>query len=230
MDRIRKALQPVDHGDRHVLYAAVLQLIHDLQPELRPFGLLDPDAEHVLLPAGRDAQRQVNRLAAHDPFIPDLYPKRVEDPHRVDTIQGPALTLPGLPASPATMPRAARRPTRRTPAVRERAWRRHGVAGQRPRRSPPPRAAHPRRRLRVPSHGRPDPCHHGPSTASGSQPWPFTRSGQLMCYKKTGQLEKLPTHVPAAIPAADLANCSKRRAECKLPSVALTILCVRRGL
>ena len=48
VDRLGKALQAVDDGDQDVLDAAVPQLVHDAQPELRALCRLDPDAENVL--------------------------------------------------------------------------------------------------------------------------------------------------------------------------------------
>ena len=47
-DRLRKALQAIDDGDQDVFDAAVLQLVHDAQPEFRALGLLDPQAENFL--------------------------------------------------------------------------------------------------------------------------------------------------------------------------------------
>src|SRR5437660_10962623 len=44
-NRIREALQPVDNGDQHVLDTAVLQLIHDAQPEFGAFVLLELEAQ-----------------------------------------------------------------------------------------------------------------------------------------------------------------------------------------
>lgn len=52
-DRLGKSLQAVDDGDQNVGDAAVLQLVHDAQPELGPFGLLDPMPSISLVPSGR---------------------------------------------------------------------------------------------------------------------------------------------------------------------------------
>ena len=54
IDGFRKALQAIDHGDENILGAAGLQLVDDAQPEFGAFGLLDPDAENLLAPSGRD--------------------------------------------------------------------------------------------------------------------------------------------------------------------------------
>src|SRR5215204_5236604 len=42
VDRLRKALQPVDHSNENIADAAVLEFVHDTQPELGAFGGLDP--------------------------------------------------------------------------------------------------------------------------------------------------------------------------------------------
>jgi hypothetical protein len=42
-DGLWKALQAVDHGDQHILDTAVLQLVHDAQPELGAFVLFEPE-------------------------------------------------------------------------------------------------------------------------------------------------------------------------------------------
>ena len=52
-DRLRKALQAIDDGDQDVFDAAVLQLVHDAQPEFRALGLLDPQAENFLGSVGQ---------------------------------------------------------------------------------------------------------------------------------------------------------------------------------
>ncbi len=45
--RLAHALEAIGHGDEDVLAAARLQVGEDLHPELRAFGLLDPDPEDV---------------------------------------------------------------------------------------------------------------------------------------------------------------------------------------
>jgi len=56
-DRLGKPLQAVDDGEQHVLDAAVVELVHDAQPELCPFVLLEPEAEDFLGSVGPNAQR-----------------------------------------------------------------------------------------------------------------------------------------------------------------------------
>src|SRR6266567_1665676 len=55
LDRFREALQPVDAAEQDVGEAALLELAHDLHPELRALRLLDPHPEHVPLALDRDA-------------------------------------------------------------------------------------------------------------------------------------------------------------------------------
>src|SRR5665213_1466434 len=57
VDGFGEALQAIDDGNENVLGAAVLQLVHDAQPELGALGLLDPDAEDLLRALRQDAER-----------------------------------------------------------------------------------------------------------------------------------------------------------------------------
>ena len=91
IDRLRKALQAVDDGDQNVLDAAVLQLVHDAQPEFGALGLLDPDAEDLLGAVRQDAERDVDRLVAHEAFVADLDPDGVEEHQRIAEIERPVL-------------------------------------------------------------------------------------------------------------------------------------------
>ena len=54
-DRLGKALQPINDRDQNVLYPAVAQLVHDFEPELGSFILLDPNAQHIPSPVAGDA-------------------------------------------------------------------------------------------------------------------------------------------------------------------------------
>src|SRR6266446_8219302 len=51
--RLGKTFEPVDHGNQDVLGAAVAQFGHHPRPELRAFGLLDPQSEISLWPEQR---------------------------------------------------------------------------------------------------------------------------------------------------------------------------------
>ncbi len=55
LDSFGKALQAVNAGDEDILDSPVLQLRHDLKPELRALGLTEPDAEHVFIARERHA-------------------------------------------------------------------------------------------------------------------------------------------------------------------------------
>jgi hypothetical protein len=67
-DRLRKALQTIDDGDEDVFDAAVLQLVHDAQPEFCALGLLDPQAENFLGSVGPNPEgRRAVRARGHFP-------------------------------------------------------------------------------------------------------------------------------------------------------------------
>ena len=59
-------------------------------------GLGQPDAQHVLLAVGVDADRDVGGLVLHDVVVADLDHDRVQEHHRVDRIQRPGLPGPDL--------------------------------------------------------------------------------------------------------------------------------------
>ena len=74
-DRLRKALQAIDHGDQHVFDAAVFQLVHDAQPKLGALVLLEPQAQDFLGTVGAHAERDVDRFVAHQALVADLDPQ-----------------------------------------------------------------------------------------------------------------------------------------------------------
>src|SRR3954468_14405255 len=86
-DRLGKALQAIDHGDQHVFDAAVLEFGHDAQPELGPFGLLDPQAQDLLGAIGPNPERDMDSLVADQSLVADLHPQRVKEDQRVDRIE-----------------------------------------------------------------------------------------------------------------------------------------------
>ena len=71
-DRLRKALQAIDHGQQDILDAAVAQLVHDTQPELGSFVLFKPQTQDFLGAVRTNPERNVHRLVAHQPFVADL--------------------------------------------------------------------------------------------------------------------------------------------------------------
>lgn len=81
----RESGQAVDAADEDVLDAALLELGHDGQPELRPLRALKPNAENVALALGVDADGQVaggvDGLA-----VTDLHDEGVEVEDRVDLL------------------------------------------------------------------------------------------------------------------------------------------------
>ena len=95
-DGLWKALQPIDDGDQDVTDAAALEFIHDAQPELGAFGLLDPQAQNILGTVGQDTQRDVDRLVAHGAFIADLDPQGIEEHQRIGRIERPVLPFRDL--------------------------------------------------------------------------------------------------------------------------------------
>src|SRR4051812_28748975 len=86
-DRLGKALQAIDHGDQHVFDAPVLEFGHDAQPELGPFGLLDPQAQDLLGAIGPNPERDMDRLIADQSLVADLHPQRVKEDQRVDRLE-----------------------------------------------------------------------------------------------------------------------------------------------
>lgn len=76
-----------------IAHAAGPEIVHDLEPELRAFAVLDPEPEHVLAPFGVERQRDVDRLVANQTFVADLHPQRVEEHDRITGIERPSLPL-----------------------------------------------------------------------------------------------------------------------------------------
>uniref|UniRef100_A0A915JK06 Uncharacterized protein n=1 Tax=Romanomermis culicivorax TaxID=13658 RepID=A0A915JK06_ROMCU len=81
-DGLGQPLQAIDHGDQDVLAAARLEFVEHLEPELGALGLLDPEAQHVALAVGLDAQGQIDGLVADHAVVADLDPQRIEEHHR----------------------------------------------------------------------------------------------------------------------------------------------------
>ena len=84
VNRLGKAAEPVDHRDQDVLDPAALELHQDPLPEGGPFRLGDPEAQHLLLPTGREPQGEVHGLVLDQPFVADLQPQRIEHHGDVD--------------------------------------------------------------------------------------------------------------------------------------------------
>ena len=84
LDGFREAFQAVAAEDEHVLDAARLELVDDLEPELRALRRLDPQTEHFLVAVHRDAERDVDALVAHDALVASLHDDRIEVDDGVD--------------------------------------------------------------------------------------------------------------------------------------------------
>jgi hypothetical protein len=56
VDRLGESLQAIDNGEENVADAPVPEFVHDAQPELGAFGVLDPQAENILRAVCLDAQ------------------------------------------------------------------------------------------------------------------------------------------------------------------------------
>src|SRR4029453_7471568 len=90
-DRLWEALETIDHRDQDVAGAAVANLAHHPQPELRPLGLFDPKAQDLLVTRAAHADGQVHRLVLDHPFVADLHSYSVEEHDRVCRLQRPGL-------------------------------------------------------------------------------------------------------------------------------------------
>src|SRR3954468_23435430 len=95
-DRLGEALQPVDNGNQDVSHAAVLQLVHDPQPELGALGLLDPQTEHLLGTVGPDPERDIDGLVADRALVAHLDADRVEEDQRIERLERPVLPFGDL--------------------------------------------------------------------------------------------------------------------------------------
>jgi len=86
-----EALEAIDDGKQDILDAAVPELVHHPQPELGALVLFEPQAQHLLRAVGAHAQRDLDRLVAHHPFVADLDPDGVEEDQRVNRVERPLL-------------------------------------------------------------------------------------------------------------------------------------------
>lgn len=60
--------------------------VHNAQPELGAFGLLDPDAQDLLGAIGQDAEFDVDGLVSNKAFVPDLDADGFEEDQRIANI------------------------------------------------------------------------------------------------------------------------------------------------
>src|SRR5713226_9564378 len=64
--------------------------------ELGALGLLDPQPQHLFLAVAVEGEGNVDRLVAHQPLVADLDPQRIEENHRINRIERPALPFPNF--------------------------------------------------------------------------------------------------------------------------------------
>jgi len=68
-----------------------LEVVEHLHPELRAFGVLDPDAQNIARTIGQNAQGQVDRLIANQAFFTNFDPQSIKENHRIHRLQWPLL-------------------------------------------------------------------------------------------------------------------------------------------
>lgn len=86
VDGLWEALQAIHDGDQDVTDDALFQLVHDLEPKLGAFGLLDLDTENFLGAVRENAERDVDGPVAHKPFVPDFHRDGVEKDERIERV------------------------------------------------------------------------------------------------------------------------------------------------
>src|ERR1700759_3836350 len=59
--------------------------------QLGALGLLDPQPEHLFFALYVEGERDIDGFVAHQTFVANLDPQRVEENHRVDRVERPAL-------------------------------------------------------------------------------------------------------------------------------------------
>jgi hypothetical protein len=87
----RSPFEPVGHRDQDVLTAPRLQVGEHLHPEFGAFRLLDPDAQDVAGPVRQYRQGQRDGFAPHHGLIADLDAEGIEEDHRIQRLERPAL-------------------------------------------------------------------------------------------------------------------------------------------
>jgi hypothetical protein len=100
VDRLDQAAQAVADKEQHVVDAAVADLGKDLLPVLGTLTAIpDPQAEDLPHPVDGDPDHRVDRPIG-DLAVADLDLDRVDEDHRVDAVQRPALPGGHLPRAP----------------------------------------------------------------------------------------------------------------------------------
>jgi hypothetical protein len=86
-DRLGKALQSVDNGNQKVLMPRFFSAFMTRSQNLAPSVFSCPVAQNILRPIPLDAERDVDRLVAHQALVPDFDPQRIEEDKRIARLQ-----------------------------------------------------------------------------------------------------------------------------------------------
>ena len=90
LERFWHALEAIGDGDEDVRTPARLEVREDLQPELRAFGLLDPNPQDVARAVRQHRQGEIHGFAAHHGLIANLHAERVEEDDGIERSSGRA--------------------------------------------------------------------------------------------------------------------------------------------
>ena len=71
-NRFRKAFKPIRDDDQNILDAPVFDLVHDFEPELGAFGLLDPQAEDFFRAVGYGRSQSLGHQSIFGPKATSL--------------------------------------------------------------------------------------------------------------------------------------------------------------
>jgi hypothetical protein len=79
------------HGQQHILDAAVAELVHDAETELRALVLPEPETEDLLGAVGAHPECDMHRLVANEALVLGLHPQCVEEDQGIHRLQWPRL-------------------------------------------------------------------------------------------------------------------------------------------
>ena len=86
-ERLPHAFQAVGNRDQYVVAAAGLQVVEHLHPELRPFGVLDPNSQNVPAAVVQHPQGQIHGFATNHGDFADLHAQSIKEHHRIHGLQ-----------------------------------------------------------------------------------------------------------------------------------------------
>jgi hypothetical protein len=95
-DGVGETGKPLDAGDEDVFYAAGIKVLADVEPELCPFGVRYPHAEHVLFAVEIDPDTEIDHLLSNRPAVTHFVADAVEVEHRIERLKPPVLPRPDL--------------------------------------------------------------------------------------------------------------------------------------